>query len=84
MIGFLKGLLPKPKPSPRQLATLEAIARITVLAVEKPGVPGQAKKAQALGIVGDLAKQVGLPVPDLLIDLAIEGAVRSLPRGERA
>lgn len=83
MFSFIKNLFRKPNLSTKQLAAIEAAARIAVLAVEKPGRSGPAKKAEAVKIAGDLVRQMGLPVPGFLLDIAIEAAVTAMQRGLR-
>lgn len=80
----MSSIFRRKQPSPDQLSILQTIAQQAVGTVEAPGKSGPAKKSEALNLVGGIVQQLGLPVPPLLVDLAIEQAVRALPRRERS
>ena len=62
-----------------QLQTLQMVAQQVVLSLEgSVRIPGTAKKALALQIVGELLEKTGIVAPDSLIDIAIEAAVKLL------
>ena len=62
-----------------QLQTLQMVAQQVVLSLESSvRIPGTAKKALALQIVGELLEKTGIVAPDSLIDIAIEAAVQLL------
>ncbi len=62
-----------------QLQTLQMVAQQVVLSLEgSVRIPGAAKKALALKLVGELLEQLGIVAPDSLIDTAIEASVKLL------
>lgn len=62
-----------------QLQTLQMVAQQVVLSLEgSVRIPGTAKKALALQIVGELLEKTGIVAPDSLLDIAIEAAVKLL------
>ena len=62
-----------------QLQTLQMVAQQVVLSLEGSlKVPGSAKKAIALKLVGELLEQLGIVAPDSLVDTAIEAAAKLL------
>lgn len=65
------------RPNLEQISILQILATQAVSSVERPG-NGSAKKAEAVQIVGGLAKTLALPVPPVMVDLAVEAAARGL------
>ena len=62
-----------------QLQTLQMVAQQVVLSLEgSVQLPGAAKKALALKLVGELSEELGIVAPDSLMDIAIEAAVKLL------
>ena len=62
-----------------QLQTLQMVAQQVVLSLEgSVRLPGAAKKALALKLVGELAEDLGIVAPDSLMDIAIEASVKLL------
>lgn len=62
-----------------QLQTLQMVAQQVVLSLEGSiKVPGTAKKALALNIVGELLEKLEIVAPDSLVDTAIEASVKLL------
>lgn len=62
-----------------QLQTIQRVAQQVVLSVEgSVRIPGAAKKALALKLVGNLLEELGIVAPDSLIDTSIEVSVRLL------
>ena len=62
-----------------QLQTMQMVAQQVVLSLEgSVRIPGSAKKALALKIVGDLLEKLDIVAPDSLVDTAIEAAVMLL------
>ena len=62
-----------------QLQTLQMVAQQVVLSLEgSVKMPGAAKKAIALKLVGELLEQLGIVAPDSLVDTAIEAAAKLL------
>ena len=62
-----------------QLQTLQMVAQQVVLSLEgSVRIPGAAKKAVALKIVGELLEELGIMAPDSLVDTAIEASVKLL------
>lgn len=62
-----------------QLQTLQMVAQQVVLSVEGAvRIPGTAKKALALKLVGELLEQLDIVAPDSLVDVSIETAVKLL------
>lgn len=62
-----------------QLQTLQMVAQQVVLSLEgSVKIPGAAKKAVALQIVGELLEDLKITAPDSLIDISIEIAVKLL------
>ena len=58
-----------------QLQTLQMVAQQVVLSLEgSVQLPGAAKKALALKLVGELSEDLGIVAPDSLVDVAIEAA----------
>jgi hypothetical protein len=66
----------KRRLSYEQLQTMQLVAQQVVLSVDASArIPGAAKKALALQLMGELLEQLGIVAPDSLIDTAIEAAV---------
>ncbi len=62
-----------------QLRTLQMVAQQVVLSLEgSVRLPGAAKKALALKLVGELTRDLGFVAPDSLVDVAIEASVKLL------
>ena len=62
-----------------QLQTLQMVAQQVVLSLEGSiKIPGAAKKALALKLMGELLEEIGIVAPDSLIDTAIEASVKIL------
>ena len=62
-----------------QLQTLQMVAQQVVLSLEgSVRIPGAAKKALALKLMGELLEQMDIVAPDSLIDVSIEAAVKLL------
>ena len=62
-----------------QLQTLQMVAQQVVLSLEGSiKLPGAAKKALALKLVGELLEDLGIVAPDSLMDIAIEASVKLL------
>ena len=62
-----------------QLQTLQMVAQQVVLSLEGSiRLPGAAKKALAIKLVGELLEDLGIVAPDSLMDIAIEAAVKLL------
>jgi len=62
-----------------QLQTLQMVAQQVVLSLEgSVKIPGAAKKAIALKLVGELLEELGIVAPESLVDTAIEAAARLL------
>lgn len=62
-----------------QLQTMQMVAQQVVLSLEgSVRIPGAAKKALALKIVGELLEKLDIVAPDSLVDTAIEAAVMLL------
>ncbi len=62
-----------------QLQTLQMVSQQVVLSLEgSVRIPGAAKKAVALQIVGELLEDLKITAPDSLIDISIEIAVKLL------
>lgn len=62
-----------------QLQTLQMVAQQVVLSLEgSVRLPGAAKKALALKMMGELLEQVGIVAPDSLVDVSLEAAVKLL------
>lgn len=62
-----------------QLQTLQMVAQQVVLSLEgSVRIPGAAKKAVALKIVGELLEKLDIVAPDSLVDTAIEASVKLL------
>ena len=62
-----------------QLQTLQMVAQQVVLSLEgSVKIPGAAKKAVALKIMGELLEQLQIVAPDSLVDTAIEASVKLL------
>jgi hypothetical protein len=62
-----------------QLQTVQMVAQQVVLSLESSvRIPGAAKKAVALQIMGSLLEQLGIVAPDSLVDTSIEVAVKLL------
>lgn len=62
-----------------QLQTLQMVAQQVVLSLEgSVKIPGAAKKAIALKLVGELMEQLDIVAPDSLVDTAIEAAAKLL------
>ncbi len=62
-----------------QLQTLQMVAQQVVLSLEgSVKIPGAAKKAIALKLMGELLEQLGIVAPDSLIDVSVEAAVKLL------
>ena len=58
-----------------QLQTLQMVAQQVVLSLEGSiKIPGAAKKALALKLMGELLEEIGIVAPDSLIDTAIEAS----------
>jgi hypothetical protein len=69
----------KRKLSFDQLQTMQMVAQQVVLSVEGTvKIPGAAKKAMALEIVGGLLEKLDIVAPDSLIDTSIEASVQVL------
>ena len=62
-----------------QLQTLQMVAQQVVLSLEGSiKLPGAAKKALALKLVGELLEDLGIVASDSLVDVAIEASVKLL------
>lgn len=62
-----------------QLQTLQMVAQQVVLSLEgSVKIPGAAKKAIAIKLVGELLEEMNIIAPDSLVDIAIEAAARLL------
>ena len=62
-----------------QLQVLQLVAQQVVLSLEgSVRLPGAAKKALALKLVGELTRDLGFVAPDSLMDVAIEASVKLL------
>ena len=62
-----------------QLQTLQMVSQQVVLSLEGSiRIPGAAKKALALSLVGELLEDIGIVAPNSLVDTAIEASVRML------
>ena len=62
-----------------QLQTLQMVAQQVVLSLEGSiRLPGAAKKALAIKLVGELLEDLGIVAPESLMDIAIEAAVKLL------
>ncbi len=62
-----------------QLQTLQMVAQQVVLSLEgSVKIPGAAKKAVALKIVGELLEELDIVAPESLIDISIETSVKLL------
>ena len=78
MLGFLKKLIQK-KLNFEQLQILQLVAQQVVLSVEgSVNLPGADKKAVALELAAQILEEMGLVVPDSLVDTMIESAVQIL------
>jgi hypothetical protein len=62
-----------------QLQILQAVAQQVVISLEgSVRIPGAAKKAVALKIVGELLEKLEIVAPDSLVDISVEVAVKML------
>ncbi len=62
-----------------QLQTLQMVAQQVVLSLDgSVKIPGAAKKAVALKIMGELLEELGIVAPESVIDISIETAVKLL------
>ena len=78
MLGFLKKLIQK-KLNFEQLQILQLVAQQVVLSVEgSVNLPGADKKAVALELAAQILEEMGLVVPNSLVDTMIESAVQIL------
>ncbi|MBI3927285.1 MAG: hypothetical protein HY319_17240 [Armatimonadetes bacterium] len=78
-------LLSRRRLSAEVLRTVQAVTEQVVLAVEQTfRMAGDKKKAMALQMSRDILAEVGVQVPDLILNTAIEASVRVMKLLERA
>lgn len=66
---------------PAELRTV--VARVVRAVEETFRMPGPRKKRLALRVAGDILAELGLQVPDLVLDSAIEASVQAMKLAEQ-
>lgn len=75
----------RPRVSHEAVRTVQIVAEQVVMSVEQTfRMAGERKKQLALKLLADLLAEIDIKVPDLLLDTAIEAAVRAMKILEQA
>ena len=79
MFGFLKKFFSRERLTYEQLQIIQLVAQQVVLSLEgSVHLPGAQKKAMALELMAQMLEEMGIVVPDSLVDAMLESAVAIL------